>query len=364
MTEVYAIAGAKGGVGKTTTSINLGTVLAELDRRVVTMELDLAMANLVDFLDFDADFETATTLHDVLAGRAELGEATYETDSGLTVVPSGTDLEGYADTDLERLPAIIEQLRWEYDAVLLDTPAGLSEETLRPMQLSDRAIIISTPRVSSVRNAQNTIRLAERTETDVFGLVLTKSGTGASPGAMRIAEFLDIDLLGHVPEDEAVPHAQDSGTPVVRSAPQSGAAIAYRKIARKLGDAETDEGETGRDTAVETELDKVATSQTDRSGAITAEPTRSTPDSRRQMDHTRPEATGDPLQGSTDDVSTEDNDTDESAAHDDGREDNASEADADRATDRVGRQAVDDDHGSDVAGKRSIADRFRSLIGL
>ncbi|MCU4718640.1 P-loop NTPase [Halapricum hydrolyticum] len=362
MSEVYAIAGAKGGVGKTTTSINLGTVLAELGRRVVTVELDLAMANLVDFLDFDGDFEMATTLHDVLAGRAELEEATHETDSGLTVVPSGTDLDGYADTDLERLPAIIEQLRWEYDVVLLDTPAGLSEETIRPMQLSDWAIIISTPRVSSVRNAQNTIRLAERTETDVFGLVLTKSGTGASPGATRIAEFLDVDLLGHVPEDEAVPHAQDSGTPVVRSAPRCGAAIAYRKIARKLEGAETDEiGDRGA-TPAEAELDQVATSKTDGGVATTADPARSAPDGRRQMERTRPETTGDPLQGSIDDARDED-DSDGPAVSDDGEEaEEASEVDADRAADGEGRQAADDER--DASGKRSLADRFRSLVGL
>ncbi|QSG12560.1 FleN family ATPase involved in flagellar biosynthesis [Halapricum desulfuricans] len=358
MTEVYAVAGAKGGVGKTTTSINLGTVLADLDQRVVTVELDLAMANLVDFIDFDVDFETATTLHDVLAGRAELEAATYETDGGLTAVPSGTDLDRYADTDLERLPAIIEQLRWEYDVVLLDTPAGLSEETIRPMQLSDLAIIVSTPRISSVRNAQNTIQLARRTETDVFGLVLSKSGTGASPGATRIAEFLDVDLLGHVPEDEAVPHAQDRGEPVVRNAPRSGAAIAYHKIARKLG--ATDEVETKRAATTDTELHQVAIDETDDGTAITTEGTQSTSDDRRRMDHTRPETTADPLTETTDRVSTRGGSgTGGLAVPDDEQK-----ADADRTADGEGGQAADDGYDSDAAGQRSLADRFRSLVGL
>ncbi|MBX0293432.1 cell division ATPase MinD [Haloarcula nitratireducens] len=232
--HVYTVAGAKGGVGKTTTSINLGASLAEAGRSTVTVELDLAMANLVDFLEMDVDVRTATTLHDVLAGEAEVKSAIYETESGLSVVPSGTDLDGYAETDLDRLPDVVETLRWHYDVVILDTPAGLSEETVRPMQLADETLLVSTPRVASIRNVRNTKELAERVDTDVRGLVLTKSGTGASPGADRISEFLDVELLGHVPEDDAVPHSQDAGSPVVSNAPKSGAAIAYRKVARQL----------------------------------------------------------------------------------------------------------------------------------
>ncbi|WP_276276805.1 P-loop NTPase [Haloarcula regularis] len=236
-----AIAGAKGGVGKTTTSINLGASLAAAGYSTVTVELDLAMANLVDFLDVDIDVTEATTLHDVLAGECGVEAATYGTDSGLSVVPSGTDLQGYAETDLRRLPDVVETLRWHYDIVLLDTPAGLSEETVRPMQVADEVILVSTPRVASVRNVQNTKQLAERVDCDVRGLVLTKSGTGASPGADRVAEFLEVELLGHVPEDEAVPHSQDRGRPVVSNAPNSGASIAYRKIAMELVGAERED---------------------------------------------------------------------------------------------------------------------------
>ncbi|WP_424000083.1 P-loop NTPase [Haloarcula salina] len=236
--HVYTVAGAKGGVGKTTTSINLGTMLAEAGYSTVVVEMDLAMANVVDFLDMDLDTDEATTFHDVLAGDAPIADAMYETDVGLSVVPSGTTLDGYAATDIDRLPDIVEDLRWHHDVVLLDTPAGLSEETVRPLQLADDVLLVSTPRVSSIRNVRNTQELADRVDSPVRGLVLTKSGTGASPGADQIAEFLGVELLGHVPEDDAVPHAQDSGVPVVLDAPKSGAAVAYRKIARQLVETE------------------------------------------------------------------------------------------------------------------------------
>ncbi|WP_336336918.1 P-loop NTPase [Haloarcula brevis] len=236
--HVYTIAGAKGGVGKTTSSINLGTLLAAAGYSTVVVEMDLAMANLVDFLDVDVDTDEDATFHDVLAGDAAVTEAMYETDVGLSIVPSGTTLEGYADTDLDRLPGVVETLRWHHDIVLLDTPAGLSEETVRPLELADDVLLVSTPRVASIRNVSNTNELAERVGAPVRGLILTKSGTGASPGADEIAAFLDVELLGHVPEDDAVPHSQDAGTPVVRNAPNSGAAIAYERISEQLVDTE------------------------------------------------------------------------------------------------------------------------------
>ncbi|MDS0220653.1 P-loop NTPase [Haloarcula sp. S1AR25-5A] len=251
--HVYTIAGAKGGVGKTTSSINLGTLLAEAGYSTVVVEMDLAMANLVDFLDIEIDTDEDTTFHDVLAGDASVTDAMYETDVNLSIVPSGTTLEGYADTDLDRLPDIVETLRWHHDVVLLDTPAGLSEETIRPLQLADDVLLISTPRVASIRNVSNTKELTERVDAPVRGLILTKSGTGASPGADEIAAFLDVELLGHVPEDDAVPHSQDNGTPVVLNAPNSGAAIAYKRISEQLVDTEKASTDTTADASAPAE---------------------------------------------------------------------------------------------------------------
>lgn len=236
--HVCAVAGAKGGVGKTTTSINLGAALARAGYRTVVVELDLAMANLVDFLEFDGDVAEEPTLHDVLAAEASVEAATYEVTERFRLVPSGTDIAGYTATDIGRLPEAVETLRSRNDVVLLDTPAGLSEEVVRPLELADEAIVVSTPRVSAVRNAGNTLELAERVDTPVRGLVLSKSGTGASPGAGRIAQFLEIELLGHVPEDDAVPHAQDQGRPVVFDSPDGDASTAYRAIAEQLVEAE------------------------------------------------------------------------------------------------------------------------------
>lgn len=233
---ILTVAGSKGGVGKTTTSINLGACFAEAGYSTVVVEADLPMANVVDFVDIDIDIRDDETLHDVLAGETRVVDTIYEVSERLDVVPSGTDLDQYTDIVVDRLEPAIEHLWWHYDIIILDTPAGVSEAVTKPIQLADEVVLVSTPRVSSVRNTRNTKSIIERTDTDVCGLVLTKSGTGTSPGAGRIAEFLDLGLLGHVPEDDAVPHSQDHGQPVVEYASTSGPAIAYDKIASKLLD--------------------------------------------------------------------------------------------------------------------------------
>ncbi|WP_435146465.1 P-loop NTPase [Halobaculum sp. P14] len=230
--RVLAVVGAKGGVGKTTTSLNLAAALAEDGRAVVVVEADLAMANAVDFLDVDVN--GGKTLHDVLAGGAGVDDATYPAPGGFDVVPSGVDLDGFVNADLDRFPPALDTLRARYDAVIIDTGAGVSRETVVPTASADGAVLVSTPRVASIRDADKTMTVAERADAPVGGVVLTKSGTGRSPPAERIAAFLGTELLGHVPHDEAIPDAQDAGVPTVAHAPHSDAASAYRQVAAAL----------------------------------------------------------------------------------------------------------------------------------
>lgn len=271
---VLTVAGAKGGVGKTTTSTNLGACFANAGLRTVVVEADVAMANVVDFVDLGVDIDPSDTLHDVLTGQCDVLDAVYDVDGRFSIVPSDTDIDRYSDLDIARLESALAQLWWQFDVVILDTPAGMGEEVIRPLELADEVVLVSTPRVSSVRNTYNTKMLVERAGTDVRGLVLAKSGTGASPGADRIADFLDLELLGHVPEDDAVPHSQDKGEPVVEFAPRSGAAIAYRLIASQLIETTGFDGAPSRSdlasdaTDPDPDVDRVATGDRSEDGTV------------------------------------------------------------------------------------------------
>jgi len=237
--RVIAVAGAKGGVGKTTTAINIGVALAEAGETVAIVELDLAMANIIDFLQFEPE----RTLHDVLSGTVPTTEALYPIEERLHVLPAGTELAEFNAINVAALAPVIRSLRPAYDFVLIDTAAGVSPETIYPLRLADEVMIVSTPRVASIRDAKKTIELAHRVNGEVAGVVFNRAGTGRAPPPERLAGFLETDLIGAVPEDDAVAAAQDMSQPVTLFDPDSDAAAAFHEIADTLvlGDSATDD---------------------------------------------------------------------------------------------------------------------------
>ncbi|MFC4448543.1 cell division ATPase MinD [Halorussus aquaticus] len=234
---VYAIASGKGGVGKTTTAINLGAMLADRDHSVVVVDTDLGMANLADFLDFEIE---TPTLHEVLAGEAAFEDAIYRAPGDIDVLPSATDIEAFVKSDPANLEAVVADLREKYDYVLLDTGAGVSYDTLVPLALADAVLLVATPDVASVRDTAKTGELAERVESEVRGAVLTQRSSDIL-NADDVEETLGTDVLAVVPQDEAVPMGIDAGRPLAAFAPNAPAGQAYRELAAVLtGDADPD----------------------------------------------------------------------------------------------------------------------------
>lgn len=233
--DTIAIAGSKGGVGKTTTTINLAAGLRMVsDWSVAAVDLDLAMANFLDFLALDIDADTGPTLHDVLAGRCTVLDAVYEGPGGISVVPSGSRLQGYAESDPGKIREALDALRAEFDIVLLDTAAGVSYETVLPLGLADGIVLVTTPRLAAVRDTEKTKLLADRVEGNVLGVIFVRSGTGKAPGVEKLADFLGVDLLGHVPEDEVIAESQDAGQPILVYDFASKPAKAYWDAAQSL----------------------------------------------------------------------------------------------------------------------------------
>ncbi|MGM0592806.1 MAG: AAA family ATPase, partial [Halobacteriota archaeon] len=140
MGRVYAVASAKGGVGKTTTVAALGTTLAAAGFDVVAVDADLGMANLADALGIDPD---GPTIHDVLSDEAAVAAAIYDGPAGLAVLPGSIDLDDFRDVDPAGLGDVLDSLS-SYDFVLVDTGAGLSHDTVLPLALSDEVILAST----------------------------------------------------------------------------------------------------------------------------------------------------------------------------------------------------------------------------
>ena len=152
----------------------------------------------------------------------------------ISAIPSGTDLTSYAAAETEGLTAVVDRLRDRFDYVLLDVGAGISHETVLPLGVSDGVILVSTPDPASVQDARKTIELTERTNGAVIGLVVTRFRPDGNVAAEAIADRLDLELLGTIPEDDAVRASIHEGTPVVVHAPKSDAATGYKRLAARL----------------------------------------------------------------------------------------------------------------------------------
>ena len=232
---VYAIASGKGGVGKTTATVNLGTALAGAGKRVAIVDVDLGMANLAGFVSLEPD---SITLHDVLSGSASIESATYPLAENIVAVPSGTNLDEYAETSPERLRECLETLRERFEYVLLDVGAGVSHETVLPLGLADAVLLITTPEPAAVHDAEKTLELTDRAGGTVEGLVINRTRPESDVSYEEIAGRLETPLLGTVPDDPAVRESVYAGTPLVVHDAESPAAVAYRKLAAKLAGLE------------------------------------------------------------------------------------------------------------------------------
>lgn len=233
---VCTIAGGKGGVGKTTTAINIAAVLEENGYDTAVVDADLGMANLGEMLGLEYE----TSIHEILAGNSTVSAALTDAQGGMTVIPGEQSLEAFAEADPAKLRKVIKTLRNTFDVVLVDTGAGLSHETTVPLGLADGILLVTTPDDVAVNDTIKTADLADRVDGMVIGTLITR--VTKNTNVADIAQKFDMPLLGVIPVDlEAT-----SKEPLVLNMPDSDAADAYRQLTNTL-EPVFFEGATGAD---------------------------------------------------------------------------------------------------------------------
>ncbi|QYZ78818.1 septum site-determining protein MinD [Methanofollis formosanus] len=250
MIKAYTIASGKGGTGKTTMTVNLGTALAQLGKETYILDADVGMANIGILLGLE---NVPVTLHEVLAGKATVEEAAYEGPAGLKVVPCGISLQGFQDANPDRLREVMHDLVNRCDYLLIDAPAGISRDGVVPLAIADEVILVVNPELSSIVDGLKTKILTELVGGNVRYAIINRAGRDNVDFVERkIEKSLGVQSLGAVPEDTFVRESAAYKTPIVIKHPTSPASRAIKRIAAEIAGCEYhDDGAVEREGFIE-----------------------------------------------------------------------------------------------------------------
>jgi septum site-determining protein MinD len=236
MGRAIVITSGKGGVGKTTTTANLGTALARLGRNVVLVDADIGLRNL----DVVMGLENRIVYHlvDVVQGKCPVQKALIKDRriENLFLLPASQTDDKDAVTP-EQMRDVMGQLKAAYDYVIIDCPAGIEQGFRNAIAGADEAIVVATPEVASIRDADRVVGLLAAQEIPARLLVNRIAPEMVKRGDMLsqddVIEILSLELVGAVPLDGDIVVTTNKGTPATLDA-RSPAARAFEKVARCL----------------------------------------------------------------------------------------------------------------------------------
>lgn len=235
--KVIVITSGKGGVGKTTTTANLGTALAMQNQKVVMIDTDIGLRNLDVVLGLEN--RIVFDIVDVVNGNCKLNQALIRDKrfEGLHLLPAAQTKDKTAVTP-HQMKNLTNELRKDFDVILVDCPAGIEQGFRNAVAGADQAIVVATPEVSSVRDADRIIGLLEASGLKDSHLIINRLRSkmvkrGDMMDIDDILDILSISLIGVVPEDESIVVSTNRGEPaVLENASRAGGA--YRRVARRL----------------------------------------------------------------------------------------------------------------------------------
>ena len=235
MSEVIVITSGKGGVGKTTTAANLGTALSLENKKTVIVDADIGLRNLDVVMGLEN--RIVYDIVDVVEGTCRLKQALIKDKrfENLYLLPAAQTRDKNAVT-VEQMNDLCNKLRESFDYIIIDCPAGIEQGFKNAIAGADRAIVVTNPEVSAVRDADRIIGLLEANEINDIRLRHDMVRRGDMMNKEDIIEILAIKLLGLVPDDESIIVSTNKGEPAILDN-KSLAGQAYKNIARRiLGD--------------------------------------------------------------------------------------------------------------------------------
>jgi septum site-determining protein MinD len=235
--KVITITSGKGGVGKTTATANLGVALALAGQRVVVVDADIGLRNLDVLMGLEN--RIVYDIVDVTEGYCRLRQALIKDKrvSELYLLPAAQTRDKTAVSP-EDMIELCDRMRDDFDFVLIDSPAGIEQGFRNAIAPADKVLIVTTPEVAAVRDADRIIGLVEAEEKGPASLIINRLKLemvryGNMLTTDDVIEILAIDLIGIVPEDKAIIVSTNKGVPIVLD-DRAPAGLAFRNIARRM----------------------------------------------------------------------------------------------------------------------------------
>ncbi len=237
MGECIVITSGKGGVGKTTTTANIGAGLSMLGKKVVVIDADIGLRNLDVVLGLEN--RIVFDLVDVVQEKCRVRQALIKDKryDGLFLLPAA-QTKDKDSVNQEQMIQLCNELKEDYDYVIVDCPAGIEQGFKNAIAGADRAIVVTTPEISAVRDADRIIGLLEAAELRNPRLIVNRLRVdmvkrGDMMNIEDITDILAIDLIGVVPDDEEIVISTNRGEPAVGNA-DSICGQAYKNISKRI----------------------------------------------------------------------------------------------------------------------------------
>ena len=237
MGEVIVITSGKGGVGKTTTTANLGSSLAEAGKKVVLVDTDIGLRNLDVVMGLEN--RIVYDIVDVVEEKCKLRQALIKDKrfEELFLLPAAQTRDKSAINE-EQMKELTKKLKEDFDYILIDCPAGIEQGFKNAIAGADRAIVVTTAEISAIRDADRIIGLLESSEIKNPELIVNRLRPNmVRKGEMMevddIVDLLSVDLIGVVPDDEYIITQTNKGEPVIKNK-KAPSGKAYIEIARRI----------------------------------------------------------------------------------------------------------------------------------
>ncbi len=238
MTRIITITSGKGGVGKTTITANLGTALAQLGKKVALIDADFGLRNLDLLLGLEN--RIVYTIIEAIAGECSIEKALVKDkrQPNLVLLPAAQNRNKEAVSP-EQMKEIVNRISANFDYAIVDCPAGIELGFRNAIVAATEAIIVTTPEMAAVRDADRVIGLLEAEGIEKISLIVNRLRPemvqlDRTIGVEDILDILRIPVIGIVPEDERVIVSTNRGEPLVLDERPSLPGMAFKNIARRI----------------------------------------------------------------------------------------------------------------------------------